>query len=65
VRTDEEARELRDRYPFAVTVSAYIGRYGWNAVRLDGTLPDDEVIELVDASYQAVVAALPKGKRPA
>lgn len=33
-------------------------------VWLDGTLPDDEVIALVDTSYQAVVAALPKGKRP-
>ncbi|HEV7208949.1 MAG TPA: MmcQ/YjbR family DNA-binding protein [Mycobacteriales bacterium] len=63
-RTAEDARELRDRFPAAVTVSAYIGRYGWNSVRLDGTVPDDEVFELVDASYESVVAALPKGKRP-
>ena len=30
-----------------------------------GPIPDDELIELVDASYAAVVAKLPKSKRPA
>jgi predicted DNA-binding protein (MmcQ/YjbR family) len=59
------AAEWRDRYPGAVTTSAYIGRYGWNAVDFTGPVPDDEVRELVDASYDAIVAALPKGKRPA
>ncbi len=63
-RTSEEAAELRQRYPEVVTSSAYVGRYGWNSVRLDGTIPDDELRELVDASYDAAVAALPKSKRP-
>lgn len=27
-------------------------------------MPDDEVRELLDASYDAAVAALPKSKRP-
>jgi predicted DNA-binding protein (MmcQ/YjbR family) len=63
-RTAAEAAEWRDRYPDAVTVSAYIGRYGWNAVDFTGPVPDDEVLELVDASYDAIVAALPKSKRP-
>jgi predicted DNA-binding protein (MmcQ/YjbR family) len=53
------------RYPGTVAVSAYIGRYGWNRVELDGAIPDDELRELVDASYDAVVAKLPKAKRPA
>ena len=43
---------------------AYIGRHGWNSIRLDGTIPDDELCELVDASYDAVVAKLPKRLRP-
>ena len=60
----DAAAELRDRYPEAVTVSAYIGRYGWNVVSLDGTVPDDELRELVDESYAAIVAKLPKNKRP-
>ena len=64
-RDVDEAAELRLRYPGSVAVSAYIGRYGWNRVELDGAIPDDELRELVDASYDAVVAKLPKAKRPA
>jgi predicted DNA-binding protein (MmcQ/YjbR family) len=60
----DEAGEWRERYPEDITASAYVGRYGWNRVRLDGNVPDDEVIELVDISYEAVVAKLPKSKRP-
>jgi predicted DNA-binding protein (MmcQ/YjbR family) len=63
-RDAAEAAEWRDRYPGAVTVSSYIGRYGWNAVDFTGPVPDDEVRELVDTSYDAIVAALPRGKRP-
>ena len=59
----EEAAEWRLRYPDAITTSAYIGRYGWNSVRLDG-VPSDEVRELVDASYDDVVRRLPKSRRP-
>ena len=64
-RDAAEAAEWRDRYPDAVTVSDYIGRYGWNSVRWTGSVPDDEVRELVDGSYDAIVAALPKIRRPA
>jgi predicted DNA-binding protein (MmcQ/YjbR family) len=63
-RNPDEAAELRDRYPNDVTAMAYIGRFGWNTVHIDGALPDDELLELVDASYDAVVAGLPKSKRP-
>ncbi len=52
------------RYPDDVTVMAYIGRSGWNTVRIDGAVDDAEVCELIDASYDAVVAKLPKSKRP-
>jgi len=65
-KTSEEAAEYRERYPDDVTVSHYIGRYGWNSVRYHGgAVPDDEVRELLDRSYDAVVAKLPKSKRPA
>jgi predicted DNA-binding protein (MmcQ/YjbR family) len=64
-RNAEEAAEWRERYPGAITTSSYVGRYGWNSVRWTGTVPDDEVCELIDASYDAVVAALPKSRRPA
>jgi predicted DNA-binding protein (MmcQ/YjbR family) len=63
-RDAEEAAELRLRYPEEVSVMAYIGRYGWCTVATDGGVPDDELLELVDASYDAVVAKLPKRLRP-
>jgi predicted DNA-binding protein (MmcQ/YjbR family) len=63
-RDADEAAELRLRYPDHASVMAYIGRHGWNAVIVDGTIPDDELRELVDASYDAVVAKLPRRLRP-
>jgi predicted DNA-binding protein (MmcQ/YjbR family) len=61
-------RDLADewlaRYPGDATASAYIGRHGWNTLRLGGAIPDDEIYEAVDASYDAVVATLPKKDRP-
>ena len=64
-RNREEADELIAAYPGDVTVMAYIGRSGWNTVRLNGAVPDDEIMELVDASYELVVSKLPKSRRPA
>jgi predicted DNA-binding protein (MmcQ/YjbR family) len=60
----EEAAEWRERHPDDITTSAYIGRYGWNRVQLGQGVPADEVRELVDRSYDAVVAKLPRSKRP-
>ena len=50
-RTAAEAADVRDRFP-AVTVSAYIGRYGWNSVPLDGSVPAADLRELLDASQE-------------
>ncbi|MFC4063973.1 MmcQ/YjbR family DNA-binding protein [Actinoplanes subglobosus] len=58
------ADEWLDRYPADATASSYIGRHGWNTLRLGGAIPDDEILEAVDASYDAVVATLPKKNRP-
>jgi len=44
---------------------AYIGRSGWNHLRIGGAIPDDEILEAIDASYAAVVSKLPKKDRPA
>jgi predicted DNA-binding protein (MmcQ/YjbR family) len=64
-RTRDEANEWLARYPDDATVTAYIGRYGWNTLRLGGAIPDDEVLEALDTSYQMVVSKLPKKDRPA
>lgn len=63
-RTREEADEWLLRYPDDASVMAYIGRSGWNTLRLDGAIPADEVRAAVDDSYAAVVAKLPKRLRP-
>jgi predicted DNA-binding protein (MmcQ/YjbR family) len=62
--TREEADEWLARYPDAASVMPYIGRQGWNVLRLDGGVPDDELLEAVDASYDLVVARLPRKHRP-
>ena len=63
-RSAEDAREWRDQYPDDVTLSAYIGRYGWNTFVVGGAVPGDELREAIDASYDDVVSRLPKSRRP-
>jgi len=63
--TRDVANEWLARYPEDATVMAYIGRSGWNTLRIGGAIPDDELREAIDASYEAVVAKLPKRERPA
>jgi predicted DNA-binding protein (MmcQ/YjbR family) len=63
-RTREAADEWLLRYPQDASVMAYIGRSGWNSLRIGGAIPDDELLEAVDASYDAVVGKLPKKDRP-
>jgi predicted DNA-binding protein (MmcQ/YjbR family) len=62
--TRDEADEWLARYPQDATVMPYIGRSGWNTLQLGGAIPDDELLEAVDASYDFVVAKLPKKDRP-
>jgi predicted DNA-binding protein (MmcQ/YjbR family) len=61
----DEADEWLARYPDDAHVMAYIGRSGWNTLDIGGAIPDEEVLEAVDASYAAVVAKLPRRQRPA
>jgi len=63
-RNREEADEWLQRYPADASVSPYIGRHGWNVLRVDGAIPREELEEAVDESYERVVAALPKRERP-
>jgi len=38
---------------------------GWNTLLVGRAIPDDELREAVDASYDAVVSRLPRKDRPA
>jgi predicted DNA-binding protein (MmcQ/YjbR family) len=62
--TREEADEWLLRYPDHASVMAYIGRSGWNTLRIGGAIPDEEIEEAVDESYALVVAKLPRKLRP-
>lgn len=64
LKCGDDAAEWRARYPDAVRVAPYVGRYGWNAVDTDGAVPADELYELVDASYRMTVEKLPRRARP-
>jgi predicted DNA-binding protein (MmcQ/YjbR family) len=53
---------LRDTYP-AVTPGYHLNKRHWNSVKVDGSIPDDEVLEMIDHSYAQVVKGLPRKER--
>jgi predicted DNA-binding protein (MmcQ/YjbR family) len=53
---------LRGRYA-GVTPGYHLNKRHWNTVTLDGSVPDEEVLELIDHSYDLVVARLSKAQR--
>ncbi|MFL6287214.1 MAG: MmcQ/YjbR family DNA-binding protein [Actinomycetes bacterium] len=61
----DEADEWLARYPDDAQVMAYIGRHGWNSLKCGGAIPDDELREAIDTSYDLVVSKLPRRERPA
>jgi predicted DNA-binding protein (MmcQ/YjbR family) len=60
----ELAMELREQYA-AVAPGYHLNKRLWNTVSLDGSIPDDEVIQMVTHSYEQVVKGLPKAVRQA
>jgi predicted DNA-binding protein (MmcQ/YjbR family) len=63
-RTRDEADEWLARFPQDASVMPYIGRSGWNTLQIGGAIPDEELLEAVDASYDTIVAKLAKKDRP-
>ncbi|NUO33567.1 MAG: MmcQ/YjbR family DNA-binding protein [Dermatophilaceae bacterium] len=60
----QEADEWLLRYPHDASALAYIGRHGWNSLRLGGAIGEDELLEAIETSYEIVVAGLPRSRRP-
>jgi predicted DNA-binding protein (MmcQ/YjbR family) len=58
----ELAIELRLQYE-AVIPGYHLNKRLWNTVHLDGTIPDEEILQMVTHSYDQVVAGLPKSVR--
>ncbi|MEV7553849.1 MmcQ/YjbR family DNA-binding protein [Amycolatopsis sp. NPDC089917] len=53
------AVRLRAEHP-AIIPGYHMNKQHWNTVRLDGSLTDDFVREMIEDSYDLVVAGLPK-----
>lgn len=53
---------LRGQYA-AITAGYHLSKRHWNTIELDGSVPEDELLDLIDHSYDLVVARLPKATR--
>ena len=58
----ELAVELRNSYP-AIRPGYHLNKRHWNTVTLDGTLPDPMVHDMVEDSYDLIMAAMPRAVR--
>lgn len=59
-----DALALRDMYP-AVQPGYYLNKKHWNTITLDGTIPESELLTMIDNSYRLVVKSLKKAERDA
>ncbi len=58
----DDALAWRARYP-AVRPGYYMNKQHWNTVTLDGSIPDEEILAMIEESYHLVVAGLKKSDR--
>ena len=58
----ERAVELRERHE-EVQPGYHMNKRHWNTVRMDGALKVKEIREMIDHSYEIVLAGLPKKVR--
>lgn len=58
----EEAILLRKHYE-AIIPGYHMNKKHWNTVCVDGSIPDEEIIEMIDDSYDLIVEKLPKRER--
>ena len=60
----EIAAQLRAGHE-AITPGYHLNKRHWNTVVLDGSLPDAMVRDMIEDSYDLIVAALPKARQRA
>ena len=59
----EYAVELREQHPNTVTGAYHMNKRHWNTIVSNGELNDKKLLDLIDHSYDLVVAGLPKRDR--
>src|SRR3954454_1669227 len=60
----ELARSFREAYE-AITAGYHLNKRHWNTIVLDGSVPEEMVLEMIEDSYDLVVASLSKAKQRA
>jgi len=58
-----KAELLREQFP-SILPGYHMNKRHWNTVVLDGSIADDVIRAMIDASYALVVKGLPIAKRP-
>ncbi len=61
----DHALILRQAYPDDVKPGYHMNKKHWNTVIINGSVPDDELLDLIRESYDLVVAKLTKADREA
>ncbi|GGS44826.1 MULTISPECIES: MmcQ/YjbR family DNA-binding protein [Streptomyces] len=59
----EDALRLREEHEGLIVPGWHMNKRHWNTVTVDGGLPDRLVKELIEDSYDLVVAGLPRAER--
>ncbi|WP_327748915.1 MmcQ/YjbR family DNA-binding protein [Streptomyces europaeiscabiei] len=59
----EDAVRLRAEHPGLIAPGYHMNKRHWNTVTVDGALPDPLTRELIEDSYDLVVAGLPRAQR--
>jgi predicted DNA-binding protein (MmcQ/YjbR family) len=59
----EDAVRLRGEHPGLIAPGYHMNKRHWNTVTVDCELPDAVVRELIEDSYDLVVAGLPRAER--
>ena len=56
------AEDLRQRYS-SITPGYHLSKKHWNTIVLDGSVPDSEIIWMIDHSYDLVFRSLTKAEK--
>lgn len=56
------AELLRETYP-TVTPGYHLNKRHWNSIEVNGSIPEDELLEMIDHSYDQVVKGMTKTEK--
>lgn len=59
----ERALELREKYPDYILPGYHMNKKHWNTIIVEGNVPEKLLYELIDHSYNIIVASLNKKQR--